>query len=1095
MIRQSSFFRIITMAAVLGCLANQAVAERLYVRMARGNNVGLGVMDDWGMPLYTSSSMGVHFQFPKGSGNFITNNVWTIAVGTTRDIDGDGTVEDTMVLGSGGRDQMPYNASIWREEQLRELSTGPQNMETAASSRSGTNINQVWSSLDPENLTTWPLEAREGYTETGDPVLHGAETIYTGSGDVFNSWGGPTNGFFMGWSFYFLDFAENNNIAYGHVIMQQVTHYMKWAPTYGLSGTSPNNDITVQNPDGFTWAGMVLFHNQRDFRFGGVRAAWAYHPEKEIIAHFAGEPTVSSFTPPEPPVLGFKMLKKPKFKGQEAQLTNVHFADPGSFGGPETSNLLAMGLTRGQSYRVALNEEPLYAGVLSPYNGKPLTGWPGVLSPEDDRYDQWLWGGNSWSSFTMYGELNDMGPRDTTSFDFAIMMTPANGKTIVRPERDIANIDDPGMQEAFADQELYADLAMTTLEEGFQGPATPQAPPLTIIPGDRQVSITWSDINVKTPDPFYYYLEEKGWNPDGNYREYDFEGYRLYRNFFAPGNEHAELLADFNVSSGTVQFHYVDRLEEDDPYFRMRNGMKVWYALVPYDRNYNADSGEMFSLPDITSGKQWNKSGEKLYNVVPRSDASNFRAASWDGNITFAPVSSGTPVMDDSPTIAIPGNGDGTLAQAPAYRAPITDFQFEVANDEKITTQKKLTITAVMDSWKPTIHAWGFVYGKMKFQLSENGTATEPSTEFPYRRYTGRPGNVSVVLSSPVDGDGAAYAVAADFMYLSDGHFRNELLKNFDTGGYTGASVGIYGTHSRTERKPGYPPGILSMMRTGRFTLTWSSGGAGLTLAVKDVTRGVDLPFAEFPEDYGWGFVTLDNFGGEWSGRGQMYEDMLGDVPKSQRTMKMVSSLSADNTEEFGLMVNGLFWRFSGTDGVLAGMPSSGTVMTIDNAYGRWNSDKTVFNQKREPPFPGDKWELTIEPSTLKAEDADLSKIKVVPNPYLATSYLDLSPMSRRIEFTNLPDRCTIRIYTLGGNLVNVLNHIGANRQGWGNYTDWDRLVESVPKELTGWDNHSGTEPWNLQNRFGQTVASGLYFFHVTDSRGETFTGKFYVVL
>jgi len=51
-----------------------------------------------------------------------------------------------------------------------------------------------------------------------------------------------------------------------------------------------------------------------------------------------------------------------------------------------------------------------------------------------------------------------------------------------------------------------------------------------------------------------------------------------------------------------------------------------------------------------------------------------------------------------------------------------------------------------------------------------------------------------------------------------------------------------------------------------------------------------------------------------------------------------------------------------------------------------------------------------------------------------------------------------------------------------------------VPKEYTGYDNHSGTEPWNLRNRFGQTIASGLYFFHVTDSRGKTYTGKFYII-
>jgi hypothetical protein len=100
------------------------------------------------------------------------------------------------------------------------------------------------------------------------------------------------------------------------------------------------------------------------------------------------------------------------------------------------------------------------------------------------------------------------------------------------------------------------------------------------------------------------------------------------------------------------------------------------------------------------------------------------------------------------------------------------------------------------------------------------------------------------------------------------------------------------------------------------------------------------------------------------------------------------------------------------------------------------------------------------------------------------------------VEFVNLPSQCTIRIYTLSGNLVNVLNHIGINRQGWGDYTDFDRLQAGTgePTVYGGYDNHHGTEPWNLQNRFGQTVASGLYLYHVTDQRGEEFTGKFYVV-
>jgi len=212
----------------------------------------------------------------------------------------------------------------------------------------------------------------------------------------------------------------------------------------------------------------------------------------------------------------------------------------------------------------------------------------------------------------------------------------------------------------------------------------------------------------------------------------------------------------------------------------------------------------------------------------------------------------------------------------------------------------------------------------------------------------------------------------------------------------------------------------------------------------------------------------------------------------------MFESIPADYSESearIAVYVNGIFYEIMPAEGTTAiSLPAPGTVFKIANAFGEWNADQTVFTQYPESPWPGDKWEIKINPTTMNAEDADLLKIRVVPNPYIASSYLDLSPSSRRLEFINLPDRCTIRIYTLTGNLVNVLNHVGNSRLGWGNYTDYDNLEDNKPMQHTGWDNHSGTEPWNLRNRFGTTVASGLYLYHVTDSRGEEHAGKFYII-
>lgn len=91
-----------------------------------------------------------------------------------------------------------------------------------------------------------------------------------------------------------------------------------------------------------------------------------------------------------------------------------------------------------------------------------------------------------------------------------------------------------------------------------------------------------------------------------------------------------------------------------------------------------------------------------------------------------------------------------------------------------------------------------------------------------------------------------------------------------------------------------------------------------------------------------------------------------------------------------------------------------------------------------------------------------------VPNPYIygdqlhSFSYID--PYS--IEFRKLPDICTIRIYTISGDLVRVLEHAPDAR-----------------------GNISGTEVWNQRTDSGILVAPGLYIYHV-ESKTPAFSGS-----
>jgi hypothetical protein len=140
------------------------------------------------------------------------------------------------------------------------------------------------------------------------------------------------------------------------------------------------------------------------------------------------------------------------------------------------------------------------------------------------------------------------------------------------------------------------------------------------------------------------------------------------------------------------------------------------------------------------------------------------------------------------------------------------------------------------------------------------------------------------------------------------------------------------------------------------------------------------------------------------------------------------------------------FFRFDSTDTQY----SAGDVYTIGGAKLNSPDDEFVFSS------PG------IDDRRAKMEMAD---VKVVPNPYIAGADWETTEGVRKMQFTHLPDVCTIRIYTLAGDLVATIEH----------------------------DNGSGTEDWNLLSEDQQGISSGVYFYHVSSEYGEKIA-KFAVI-
>ena len=104
---------------------------------------------------------------------------------------------------------------------------------------------------------------------------------------------------------------------------------------------------------------------------------------------------------------------------------------------------------------------------------------------------------------------------------------------------------------------------------------------------------------------------------------------------------------------------------------------------------------------------------------------------------------------------------------------------------------------------------------------------------------------------------------------------------------------------------------------------------------------------------------------------------------------------------------------------------------------------------------------------------SDLDRIKVVPNPYIVTNPLEPRHLhssgrgERVIQFTHLPSQCTIRIFNIRGQLVDIIDH--------------NAMMDD------------GIAKWDLETRDGIDVAFGVYIYHVESDVGNKI-GRFALI-
>jgi len=123
-------------------------------------------------------------------------------------------------------------------------------------------------------------------------------------------------------------------------------------------------------------------------------------------------------------------------------------------------------------------------------------------------------------------------------------------------------------------------------------------------------------------------------------------------------------------------------------------------------------------------------------------------------------------------------------------------------------------------------------------------------------------------------------------------------------------------------------------------------------------------------------------------------------------------------------------------------------------AYIENSKGTTVLDRNYVQVYPG------VQPQS------GLDNVSVVPNPYIVRSGFKESEYLRQVRFTNLPEKCRIRIYTVSGEFVKELEHDNAS---------------------------SGNRWWDMRTVNNQEVVPGLYIYHV-ESGGKEHIGKFAVI-
>ncbi len=643
-------------------------------------------------------------------------------------------------------------------------------------------------------------------------------------------------------------------------------------------------------------------------------------------------------------------------------------------------------------------------------------------------------------------DLDPSGRKLGTDFVFIL----STGPVTILPQDSMHTAFAIVMGESESQMYANATLVRDMANRNYLGPNAPPSPVVQASASDRKATITWDGQNSETARDL---LSGK----------MDFEGYKIYRSEDFGLTWGRPITDERGILIGNVpiaQFDLDNSISGKDPNSNfylgdntglkhtlidstVLNGKEYWYSVTAYDR------GDVeTSLPALESSRGVIPDEPNVVSVIPASPASN---------IHYSPV----PSADSLPPLG--GNCDSRLS------IQVIDPNELTGHDYRVTfNDVGLVIRATEEGEADTTY-------ETTFNLIDLTTQDTLLSNHPLLDETGD--NVPIIDGFRVNAQETTPSV----------RFMGWTLVHGDTCSYEWRSTNFESVTSNSQVGPEdiYTGDdfklIVDFDQNSGSHLNWydifGGGQRDSTIhipvnieLITDVNNPIDIGqsswlleydlFNSFPNregffsPLGW---DLEPGGAGFNPNynpGFNYGYLWPDIINPEYT---ITDEKTGHSKLSGLYIitqnypDTYISQYGDTINSPAVKPLSGDEFTIIT--------KKLFRSEISFEFQ------TTPPSALEGQ-ADLSHVKVVPNPFIVRAGWEQSQYEGRLQFTNLPSECTIAIYTTSGDYVTTLHH----------------------------NSTTDSEFWDLQNDADVNVAYGLYVYVVKTADGKKEIGKFVII-